>query len=191
MLTPTQTLLQQLYHAYRHTIDIDAKGVFFSPTCIQICQPIPSYAATSRAQIVQYLKDAEKGNVPASTSVSTTSPPEQAKKLIGRGHYTIRPLHPDEHVFSSASAINLTHEQLLQKSKKEGWVGMRVDLWGMDQDEGGMLVKVRYWWREEHVAAGEDMDWDVGGRGWRQCGHDIIYLGERDGTEGVEGGILE
>jgi hypothetical protein len=189
MPVPTQTLLQTLYHAYRHTPDIDAKGLFFSPTCIQICDPIPSYAATTRAQIVQYLKDAEKGNVPAPASSS-----EQPKKMTARGNYTIRPLRPDEHVFSDVSAINLTHAQLLQRSQDEGWVGMRVDLWGMDQEEGGMLVKVRYWWREEEVRDGEELDGDVAGRGWRQCGHHIVYLGKKDGTEGEEAGeagILE
>jgi hypothetical protein len=44
------------------------------------------------------------------------------------------------------------------------------------------------------VRDGEELDGDVAGRGWRQCGHHIVYLGKKDGTEGEEAGeagILE
>jgi hypothetical protein len=189
MPAPTEILIQKLYHNYQHAADIDAKGLFFSPTCIQICKPMPSFAATTREQIVQYLKDAEKGNVPSVSDDSLT--PSQGgadpTKRKPRGNYTIRPLVASEHTFTDPSLINLTPSQLLQQSKEEAWIGMRVDLWGMDVEEEGLLVKVQYWWREEDVAEGEELEGDVAGRGWRQCAHDIIYLGPRDGSEGSEG----
>jgi hypothetical protein len=206
MLTPTEALIKKLYHNYRHTADSDQQGLFFSPTCIQLCRPIPSYAATTREQIVQYAKDAAKGNVPATSDKITTGIKEEdtenvvisdnltKKQKESRGTYTFRPLLPHEHKFgdeSATSAINFTPSQLLQKSKDEGWVGMRVDIWDMDVEEDGLLVKVQYWWREEAVRPGEEMEGDVGGRGWRQCLHDIMYIGARDGTEGAEGEVLK
>jgi len=108
------------------------------------------------------------------------------------GVYTIRPLHASERLDFSTSAvtssIDLTPSQLLQKSQDEGWIGMRVDLW----DEGAaaeesLLVKVQYWWRKEAVEPGEEVEGDEQGKGWRQCLHDIMYLGPKDGTEGEEG----
>jgi hypothetical protein len=193
MSTSTEALIKKLYHKYRHTTDIDAKGLFFSPKCIQICKPIPSYAATTREQIVQYLKDAEKGDVPAVSDDSAT--PSQGDvnptKQKPRGNYTIRPLLPNEHTFTDPSAINLTSSQLHQQSNDEAWIGMRVDLWGMAAGDGDLLVKVQYWWREEDVVKGEELEGDVAGKGWRQCAHDIMYLGPRDGSEGAVGEVLE
>jgi len=154
--------LKELYAAYRHTSDIDEKGQFFSPECIQICRPQPSFAATNRETIVRYLHEYASG------------PPKP------QGYYTIRPLRDDEFEFSTdeivAAAGFETAHQLKQKAQTESWVGMRVDLWS--DDNPGMLVKVQYWWRRE---AGT----------WMQILHDIMYLGPRDGTEGSEGEILE
>lgn len=134
-----------------------------------------------------YLEDAEKregpkeeyGKVPSRGDL-IASPPSQAKPKA-KGKYTIRPLQPSEFEFSTSeitSHINSTPEELERKAREEGWVGMRVDLW--DEEDGGMLVKVKYWWREEE---GEDDEEKT----WKQCLHDIMYLGPRDGTEGGDG----
>lgn len=58
--------LKRLYAEYRHTADIDAKGRFFSPACIQICRPLPSYAARNRDTIVRYLHEAAAKGPPGS-----------------------------------------------------------------------------------------------------------------------------
>lgn len=224
MLSPVESLIHKLYHSYRHTTDIDKKGLFFSPTCMQICRPIPSYAATTREEIVKYLKDAQEGNVPVedteevqptretttkaepdasnkeekattSTAVIRRRPVPQKEQPLSppksRGVYTIRPLHTAELEFSIPSItkpINLTPTQLLEQARQEWWIGMRVDLWdeGAASDDS-LLVKVQYWWREEAIAPGDELEGDVEGFGWRQCLHDIMYLGPKDGTEGEEG----
>lgn len=187
---------------------------------MQICRPIPSYAATSRAGIVKYLKDAQVVDVPvADTSkqlkdinkanekdttikrkpVANVQQEAEENELpqssnIGkpksRGVYTIRPLHAAEHEFSIntiTAPVGLTPAQLLQKSKDEGWIGMRVDLWTEGAPDEGLLVKVQYWWRKEAIKSGETIDGDEKGKGWRQCLHDIMYLGPKDGSEGEEG----
>jgi hypothetical protein len=198
------TLIRQLYHTYRHTSDIDQKGLFFSPTCMQICRPIPTFAARTREQIVQYLKDVAKGEIPVEDAskgqsfdtieASRDGTPPTNSKSKPRSLYTIRILLPSEFEFSTpeaTSAIHLTPSQLHQQADAEEWVGMRVDLWDEGDMNEGLLVKVQYWWRNEEVIAGEEMVDDVEGKGWRQCLHDIMYLGPRDGTEGKEGEVLE
>ena len=163
LIMATEADLKKLYAAYRHTSDIDEKGQFFSPSCIQICRTQPAYAATNRETIVRYLHE----------SASDAPKP--------KGCYTIRPLRADEFEFSTDETVKAagfeTARQLKEKAESEGWVGMRVDLWSGDIPEG-MLVKVQYWWKKE---AGT----------WMQILHDIMYLGPRDGTEGTEGEILE
>jgi hypothetical protein len=204
MSSSTETLIQQLYRSYRHTSDIDQKGLFFSPTCMQICRPIPTFAAKTREQIVQYLKDAEKGKIPVEDisegqSIDTIEEARNGNSLTNskskpRSFYTIRILLPSELEFSTpevTSAIHLTPSQLHQQADAEEWVGMRVDLWDEGDMNEGLLVKVQYWWRNEEVIAGEEMVDDVEGKGWRHCLHDIMYLGPRDGTEGKEGEVLE
>jgi hypothetical protein len=221
MLSPSEALIKQLYHSYRHTSDIDRKGLFFSPTCMQICQPIPSYAATSRTGIVKYLKDAQVGDVPvadaappskiptamseedenvvarkplatAQTEIKKDEPHKTGdnEKPKSRDVYTIRPLHTAEHEFSVntiTAPVGLTPAQLLQKSKDEAWIGMRVDLWTDGAPDEGLLVKVQYWWRKEAIKSGEKIEGDEGEKGWMQCLHDIMYLGPKDGSEGEEG----
>jgi hypothetical protein len=166
--------VKQAYHLYRNTLDTDRQGLFFSPSCMQICRPIASYAATSREQIVQYVKGA-----------SSTA------KGKGKGVYTIRPLQPSEIEFSTneiTAPINFTAEQLRQKAVQESWVGMRVDLWEEGGEEDGLLVKVQYWWRFEEVPEHERiMMGEEQAMGWRQCLHDIMHLGPKDGTEGEDG----
>jgi hypothetical protein len=204
MSSTTETLIRQLYHSYRHTPDIDRKGRFFSPTCMQICRPIPTFAATTREQIVQYLKDAEKGKIPTEDtyegqSISSTEEAHDDTSSANsnskpRSLYTIRPLLPSEFEFSSpdiTSPIYLTPSQLHNQAVAEAWIGMRVDLWDEGSLNKGLLVKVQYWWRREEVVASGEMEGDEKGRGWRQCLHDIIYLGPKDGTEGREGEVLE
>jgi hypothetical protein len=217
----TEFLLKSLYNTYRHAPSPSAKGAFFSPTCMQTCRTNPTYAATSREEIVKYLEDAENGKIPNKNNemygkVPNRNDPEPANnglhdkvpnrndpvpdnELYGKvpsrgdltstpsaplkpkGKYTIRALHPTEFEFGTADItkyINFSPEELERKARDEGWVGMRVDLW--DEEEGGMLVKVKYWWREEE---GEDKE----GKAWMQCLHDIMHLGPRDGTEGERG----
>jgi hypothetical protein len=170
---------------------------------MQICRPIPTFAATTRQQIVQYLKDAEKGKIPVEEPY-TTQPSDTSEgrnnnssaqpKFKTRKLYTIRPLIASEFEFSTpdiTSAINLTPWQLHQQAIAEKWIGMRVDLWDEGEANEGLLVKVQYWWCEGDVVIGEEMEGDGQGKGWRQCLHDIVYLGPRDGTEGTEGEILE
>ena len=60
---------------------------------------------------------------------------------------------------------------------------MRVDLWSDGSvDEHGkresLLVKVNYWWKKKDGV-------------WLQILHDIVYMGPRDGTEGLRGEILD
>jgi hypothetical protein len=170
--------IKQAYHLYRNTTDPDRQGLFFSPSCMQICHPIPSYTATSREEIVQYVKDAG----------------QKSAKGKGKGVYTIRPLHASEFEFSTneiTAPIGFTPEELKQKAVQESWIGMRVDLWDEGDEEDGLLVKVQYWWRfeanpeHERVMMGEEQ-----AMGWRQCLHDIVYLGLKDGTEGEDGLVV-
>lgn len=178
--------IKALYHTYRHTSSPSSKGLFFSSTCLQICHPTPSYSATSRSQITQYLEDAQQGKVPLETNIDSDSQPGPLKEkpLTGNAsYYTIRPLLPSEHTFGTAVAtatIGLTPAALAASAEAEGWIGMRVDMWDEGSEEG-LLVKVQYWWRLEAERDEED------GKVWRQCLHDIMYLGPRDGTEGTEG----
>lgn len=134
-------------------------------------------------KIQQYAEDPDKTAAIRGPGNETVAGVSTTKKSF----YTIRPLTDGEMEFGSdetavpagfdsASAIKL-------RAEREGWVGMRVDLW---DDEGtdrggerlGMLVKVQYWWKEEKGV-------------WSQILHDIMYLGSRDGTEGSQGEILE
>lgn len=192
--------IKHCYHAYRHTEDIDRKGFFFSPDCMQICRPAPSYAATSRDGIVQYLRDAQQGKIPVdilgsspthisdvSDHYETESRPK--KSVQGRSVYIIRPLQPCEFEFGSddiVAPIGLTVEQLKLKAVQEKWVCMRVSLWN-EGGEGSLLVKVQYWWRLEEIANHDQMMGDPPGTGWKQCLHDIMFLGPKNGTENDEG----
>lgn len=190
--------LKRLYAEYRHTADVEAKSQFFSPDCRQVCRPMPAFAARNRDTIMRYLRETSgKGTEKIQQYAED---PDKTAAIRGPGNeivagvstakksfYTIRPLTDGEMEFGSdeiagpagfdsASAIKL-------QAEREGWVGMRVDLW---DDEGtdragkrlGMLVRVQYWWKEEQGV-------------WSQILHDIMYLGSRDGTEGSQGGILE
>ncbi|KAL7917868.1 hypothetical protein ACQKWADRAFT_305663 [Trichoderma austrokoningii] len=171
--------LKQLYSAYRHTSDISSKGGFFSSTCLQICRPRTAFAATDRETIVQYLREASDHG--PSTPPSTT---EAMNKQPKKSYYTIRPLREDEFEFGTDDHVKpagfASADDLKQKAKTEGWIGMRVDLWDEESEDGseGILVKVQYWWRKQE-------------QGWIQICHDIMYLGPRDGTEGSQGELLE
>lgn len=184
--------LKNCYHAYRHTTDIDKKGLFFSPTCLQICRPSPSYAAKSRTEIIRFLKDAEVGTIPVKGTTKVESHVASSMDDTsehGSGYYTIRPLNPAEFEFGNEAAttpIDTTPAEMMAKAEAEGWIGMRVDLWDKTA-QGEILVKIQYWWRWEAIAKNEELHGDRGGYGWRQRLHDIMYLGPRDGTEGSEG----
>lgn len=171
--------LKQLYSAYRHTSDISAKGDFFSSTCLQICRPQPSFAARDRETIVRYLREAsgQDANAPSSTTEVINEPSK-------RSYYTIRHIREEEFEFGTDDQVKpagfATADDLKQKARAEGWVGMRVDLWDEEGKDGseGRLIKVQYWWRKEE-------------QGWIQICHDIMYIGPRDGTEGSQGERLE
>jgi hypothetical protein len=175
----TTNHLKQLYAAYRHTSDISLKGNFFSSSCLQICRPRPSFAARDGETIVRYLR--ETSSKDPNTSSSTT---EVLNKQRKKSYYTIRPLREDEFEFGTDDQVKPagfeTTDDLKKKARAEGWVGLRVDLWDEEGEDGneGLLVKVQYWWRKEE-------------QGWIQICHDIMYLGPRDGTEGSQGKLLE
>jgi len=175
--------LKRLYAEYRHTVDIDDKGHFFSPLCKQICRPRPSYAAKNRETIVGYLHDVARQG----TSAATGRPNAIGDKPAMKGYYTIRSLEDSEVDFAADDQVRPagfnSAEEVRQMALAEGWVGMRVDLWegdglGDNGDAQGLLVKVTYWWRKEDGV-------------WLQILHDIMYMGPRDGTEGVNGEVLE
>ncbi|KAK3361534.1 hypothetical protein B0T24DRAFT_110281 [Lasiosphaeria ovina] len=177
MATATAPLAQHLkarYLAYRATADFDAKGLFYSDSCLQVCRPQPSYAAQDRATIVQYLREAAAGGLDLATS-----PTQQAPQMKG---CTIRLATADEFEFASDEATlpaGFTAAELKLKAQAEGWVGTRVDLWSESPEDESreMLVKVKYWWRREN---GE----------WVQILHDIMYMGPHDGTQGTDGEVL-
>lgn len=190
--------LKQLYAEYRHTADVEAKAQYFSPDCRQICRPTPAFSATNRDTIMKYLRETSgKGTEkiqqytedPGKTA-AIRSPDNEIVASVStpkKSFYTIRPLTGGEMEFGSdenAVAAGFTSASAIKhQAEREGWVGMRVDLW---DDEGtdrggerlGILVKVQYWWKEEKGL-------------WSQILHDIMYLGSRDGTEGSQGEILE
>lgn len=192
--------LTRLYYEYIQTKDIDAKGLYFSPECRQICRPTPQFAARERSTIVRYLHETSGrdpdsiqniAEEPSGSRQPDSSLPQASSDPSGQGekrsYYTIRPLREDELEFGTDEVVRpagfSSAAKVQQKAEMEGWVGMRVDLWDDDGDDGtrgrkGILVKVQYWWRKE-------------GDEWRQILHDIMYLGQRDGTEGKEGEITE
>jgi hypothetical protein len=199
--------LKQLYHTYRHTEHIPSKGNFFSPTCMQVCRPMPNYAAIKRDTIVQYLLEAagfkdvqayeraqssSGGSGFTSTEEVKNNEPDgsagsiKVKALRGKSYYSIRPLStaeaseilPEDIV----APLGMTPLQLDELRQTESWIGMRVDLWDDDITGKGRLIKVKYWWREEVVD---------GQAKWMQCLHDILSIGERDGSEGEDGQVLE
>jgi hypothetical protein len=198
--------LKQIYHEYRHLKYIPAKGAFFSPKCMQVCRPIPDYAATKRETILLYLvqaagfKDladyelAQSSAGAAQPSATDKPAKEDAEEsaevqVEGLKHevYSIRPLKPNEatEILTEdvVSPLGMTPLELEELKKRERWVGMRVELWDASEGEKpGRLIRVNYWWREEEVD---------GERRWLQCFHDIISIGDRDGTEGLEGDVLE
>ncbi len=175
----TTNSLRKLYKEYRDTADIKEKGLFLSPSCHQICRPIPSFAARNKDTILQKMHEAA-----ASSGLTLASSAAEGR---GKKGCTIRPLRQDEFEFGTddqvAPAGFASAEELSKKAQKERWVGMRVDMWN---DEGvdlkglrqGMLVKVRYWWREENGQ-------------WTQTLHDLLYIGQLDGTEGSEGDRID
>lgn len=183
-----ETHLKQLYAKYRLVTDPDAKGPFFSQECHQICRPTPSYAAQNRDTIVRYLREAAAGGVKLASANDDDGEDEEAyKPEKKKGRYTIRPLREGEFEFGTdeqvAPAGYASADETRKQAEREGWAGMRVDLWGgagvgEPGETPGMLVKVQYWWRRE-----ED--------GWIQILHDIMYFGLRDGSEGVDGEILD
>lgn len=161
--------LKSLYAEYRHTGDIDDKGRFFSPHCLQICRPTPSFCANDRQTIISYLHQvADKTLV-----FEGDGEDSKGKGTPGKSLYTIRPLNSQETVdFATddiAAHVGIASTTLRSRAEAEGWQGLRVDLW--DSDPNALLVKVQYWWRVED---GE----------WLQILHDILYIGPRDGTEG-------
>ncbi|KIW73119.1 hypothetical protein PV04_01262 [Phialophora macrospora] len=199
--------LKQLYHTYRHTVHIPSKASFFSPTCMQVCRTIPSYAALKRDTIIQYLLEAAgfqdvesyeraQSSPPATESTTAAAPgdegqdsaPGKVKALTGKSYYSIRPLNPAEEseilAENVVAPLGMTPFQLDELRRTQNWIGMRVDLWEDNGDGGGAgrLIKVKYWWRKENVD---------GEQKWLQCLHDIMSIGERDGSEGREAEVLE
>ncbi|KAK2674297.1 hypothetical protein RAB80_009281 [Fusarium oxysporum f. sp. vasinfectum] len=92
--SPLEEELFRLYREYRETKSIDAKALFFSPECRQICRTDPDYAAKDRDTILRYLR--ESGEVlqriyhEAGWDISEMDPASV------RSFYTMRPLLPNE-----------------------------------------------------------------------------------------------
>lgn len=170
--------LKELYAAYRHAPDIEAKSRFFSPECMQICQPYPSYAARNRDTIVRFLQESAK----AESGIAAIDDAIKRMDANTKHYYTIRPLRDGEFEFGTAEQVQQIGfsdpQELEAKARSEDWSGLRVDLWTDDGASKGLLVKVRYWWRRE--------DGDA-----TQILHHILYLGPRDGTEGIVGEVLQ
>jgi hypothetical protein len=180
--------LKTLYHRYRHeTNHVPSKAQFFSPTCLQICRPMPNFSAVKRETIIQYLLEAAGVEDLTEYEASLKAPTGDAKS--GKSYYTIRSLTEDEanEIIPQevVSPLRMTSNQLDDLRRKEEWVGMRVDLWD-DPPEKGRLIKVKYWWRKE-VAEWEGKCEEK----WMQCLHDILSIGERDGTEGEGLEVIE
>lgn len=151
--------LKSLYAIYFRTADPDGKLQFYSPECMQICRPEPSYAARDRETIVQYVREA-----------AVNALDEQGQESREKSTYTIRPLRDDEFVFETdeiVSPIGYKSAELQQKAQEEGWMGMRVDLLVHQGFAKKLLVEVQYWWRKE-------------GEEWVQILHDIMYMGPSD-----------
>ena len=197
--------LKQTYHEYRHTSHIPSKARFFSPTCMQVCRPMPNYAALKRETIIQYLYEAAgfqdresyelaQSSFTAAVTTTADSPKDEGadpagvkvKALQGKSYYSIRSLKPAEEseilTDEIVAPLGMTPSQLDEMRRQERWVGMRVDLWDDDVKGKGRLIKVKYWWRREEVEGEEK---------WLQCLHDIMSIGDRDGSEGVGGEALE
>jgi hypothetical protein len=180
--------LKNLYHQYRHdTEHIPSKAQFFSPTCMQLCRPMPNFSAVNRETIVQYLIEAAGFKDVTEYEASLKAPSGEAE--AGKSYYTIRPLTKDETneliPEQVVAPLGITPTQLDELRWKEGWTGMRVDLWD-DPPEKGRLIKVKYWWRKE-VAEWEGRSEEK----WVQCLHDIMSIGARDGKEGEGLEVIE
>lgn len=178
--SPLEEELFRLYREYRETKSIDAKALFFSPECRQICRTDPDYAAKDRDTILRYLR--ESGEVlqriyhEAGWDISEMDPASV------RSFYTMRPLLPNETedfatIRELAPAGFVSSEEVRDKAEVETWEGLRVNMWTEDNKGRGILVKVQYWWRKEDGA-------------WKQILHDIMFLGSVDGTEKDGRGIL-
>ncbi|RBA21864.1 hypothetical protein FPRO05_00211 [Fusarium proliferatum] len=178
--SPLEEELFKLYREYRETKSIDAKALFFSSQCRQICRTDPAYAAKGRDTILHYLR--ESGDVlqriyrEAGWNISEMDPASV------KSFYTMRPLVTSEKedfatIRELAPAGFASLEEVRDKARSEKWDGLRVNMWTEDNKGRGILVKVQYWWREEDGA-------------WKQILHDIMFLGPVDGTEKDGRGIL-
>jgi len=189
MATPTppspQLLahLKSLFTTYHQTASIPARARFYSPQCMQICRPRPSYAARNSQTIIRYLHKAAGAGMDFSPEFE---PEQQDREIEEKGRdFTFRALREGEFEFGTDEVtmhVGLTDEEMRRRAEEEGWVGARVDLLfptaGVDVADSGegevkggmMLVKVKYWWRKE-------------GEEWVQILHDIMYMGAPDGTE--------
>ncbi|RXG42988.1 hypothetical protein VDGE_30622 [Verticillium dahliae] len=91
-------VLSKQYADYRHAPDIEARAAFISPHCRQICRPHPSYGASDRQAILEYLYEAS-GERPYD---KTTTPIQQILQSQAgvppgaKAYYTIRPLTQGE-----------------------------------------------------------------------------------------------
>ena len=200
-----ETALIALYDAYFETPSPQDKGTFYSRHCRQICRPHPSFAARDPATIVGYLEASRRAHA------SPSKPPSGAAEGEGKddeddphpdkGSYTIRPLRPEEvGEFGSDEVClpaGLGAEEMAEVARREGWRGMRVDL--SLGDGTGRVVEVKYWWKWEGGVGDEGGKGERGeegkeGRGgggggeWKQCLHDILYIGPpRNGGDGGVG----
>ena len=166
----TSTHLTALYRSYFNAPLPSDKATFYSTSCMQICRPDPSFAAKNADGIVAYLEAERTRSKPKDDPFKGRQAEPELQVHCNRCSYTIRPLTSDEMEFGSDEVClpaGFTAEQMRVKAQREAWRGMRVDL--VLGDGTGRVVEVRYWWRLEARDEGKDE--------WKQCLHDILYIG--------------
>ncbi|EPS43106.1 hypothetical protein H072_2852 [Dactylellina haptotyla CBS 200.50] len=184
-LTP---YLREEYAAYRASqttlfTDPAKTAVYFSPTCAQVCRQLPNYTADNRDTIIRYLQESRQEKPTADAGGSELSEEAGSKDAKPGSGWNMREL--------AATERENVSEEFRDRVEREGWEGRRVVMWdpkgagkGITDVAGGgrRVVVVNYWWRKERVP--EDGD-DEEGR-WRQCLHDILYIGaEGEWPEGM------
>ena len=172
------THIHSLFQSYHQTTSIPDRGRFYSPSCMQICRPQPSYAARDSDTIVRFLHEADANNMNFNPAASAPTSHSTSEKSERRPGFTFRGVTEEEFEFGGDEItkwVGLEEGEMREKALREGWVGTRVDLRfpvqvvGLESENAGkggmMVVKVRYWWRKEE------------GGEWVQILHDILEMG--------------
>ncbi|KAK6541854.1 hypothetical protein TWF694_007632 [Orbilia ellipsospora] len=188
--SPLTPRLREEYAAYRASqttlfTDPAKTAIFFSPTCAQICRQMPNYTADNRDIIIKYLQESRQEKPAEDAGGSKPSEEEASKDEKAGSGWKMREL--------TATERENVPEEFRDRIVPEKWEGRRVVMWdpkgagkGITNlvGEGRRVVVVNYWWRMEKVP--EDGDDEDGEGRWRQCLHDILYIGaEGEWPEGM------